>query len=193
MITMKPTDRMIRLYKQLTSQKGDVDDFIVFDETMAIGKSPLAFFHIAIWLPAQKTGVTCFHSIGMSEYFMPGADYQVELCWQIRGRVSRWKRSRCARYLADVVAYPFLNNLKLDWWEHIVDAGDIPKFSGCQSLLIDTDFTVKNQSLITPEFIKILNIYPITPSELHIVSEHDRDDFLAYIKENNIDLYENRH
>jgi hypothetical protein len=127
---MEPTDRMIRLYQQLASQKGEAKDIIVFNETMTREPSPLPFIHLAVWLPELKTGVTTFHTLGMSEKYMPGADYLVELCWQIRGSLTRKKRALCARYLADVVVYPFLNNLKLDWWEHIVDAGEIPLFAG---------------------------------------------------------------
>ena len=129
---MKPTDRMIKLYQQLASHKGEATDFIIFDETMTSETTPLSFFHVAIWLPELKSGVTTFHTLGMSEKFMPGADYLVELCWKIRGRLKRKQQVLCARYLADVVAYPYLNDLKLDWWEHIVDAGKIPLFSGCQ-------------------------------------------------------------
>jgi len=189
---VNPTDRMVRLYQELASQKGEATDFVVFDETMAIESSPLAFFHTAIWLPELKTDVTTFHTLGMSEKFMPGADYLAELCWQIRGRLKRKQQSLCARYLADEVAYPFLNNLKLDWWERIVDAGNIPLFSGCQSLLIDTDLTGKNPQLMTEENIKVLYLYPLTPYEIHLVSEHDRADFLSYVKDENIDLYANR-
>lgn len=189
---MEPTGQMVRLYQQLASRKGEAAEILVFDETMASEATPLSFFHVAVWVPTLKTCVTTFHTLGMSEQFMPGADYLVELCWQVRGRLKRKHQASCARFLADVAVYPFLNGLKLDWWEHLIDAGEIPLFPDCQSLLIDTDLSGEAQPLIATENLKVLYLYPLTPLELHLVSEHNRDDFLAHIEETKIDLYANR-
>jgi hypothetical protein len=45
---------------------------------------------------------------------MNNADYLVELCWHIRGKISDDDKHHCSRFMANVAECPFAYDLKLD-------------------------------------------------------------------------------
>jgi hypothetical protein len=55
-------------------------------------------------------------------------------------------------------------DLKLDWWEHLVDPGNVPMFSGCKTLLLGPALS---EIALTPfpmsdSDVKVLHMYPLT-------------------------------
>ena len=125
---------------------------------------------------------------------MNGANYLVESCWRIRGALSEDDKGCCSRFLANLTEYPFMYDLKLDWWEHLVDPGKISMFSGYKTLLLGPALSEQPLSNFPPpdSEVKTLYIYPLTELETHVVSEHGREEFVEYIEEKRLDLFSNR-
>ena len=191
---MDPTDRMIRLYHHLLDQMGEATDIIEFDETAASSPPHLPFVHIAIWDAKSDDDLTILHTLGMSEKYMNNADYLVELCWHIRGKISEDDKHHCSHFMANLTEYPFDYELKLDLWEHLVDPGKMPMFSGCKTLLLAPALSeIALKPFPSPDSkVKVLHIYPLTDLETHLVAEHDRDEFVEFIEERKIDLFSDR-
>jgi hypothetical protein len=93
---------------------GGATDIIEFDESTASCPLQLPFVHIAVWDSKSDDDLTIFHTLGMSEKYMNNADYLVELCWHIRGKISDDDKHHCSRFMANVAECPFAYDLKLD-------------------------------------------------------------------------------
>jgi hypothetical protein len=173
---------------------GEATDIIEFDETIANNPSHLPFVHIAIWDAKSDDDLTILHTLGMSGKCMNNADYLVELCWHIRGKISEDDKRHCSWFMANLTEYPFMYDLKLDWWEHLVDPGKMPMFSGCKTLLLAPALSeIALKPFPSPDSkVKVLHIYPLTDLETHLVAEHDRDEFVEFIEERKIDLFSDR-
>jgi hypothetical protein len=118
----------------------------------------------------------------------------VELCWHIRGKLSEDDKHHCSWFMANLTEYPFMYDLKLDWWEHLVDPGSVPMFSGCTTLLLGPALS---EIALTPflgsdSVVKVLHMYPLTDLETHMVAEHGREEFVEFIGEKKIDLFSDR-
>jgi hypothetical protein len=191
---MDPTDRMIRIYHHLVDHMGEATNIIEFDETAAGGSSHLPFVHVAIWDAKSDDDLTILHTLGMSEKYMNSADYLAELCWHIRGKISEDDKHNCSRFMANLTEYPFVYDLKLDWWGHLVDPGKMPMFPGCKTLLLAPALSeIALEPFPSPgSEVKTLHIYPITDLETHVVAEHGREEFSKFIEERRIDLFSDR-
>ena len=80
------------------------------------------------------------------------------------------------------------------WWEHLVDPGKMPMFSGCKTLLLApalSEIALKPFPLPDSE-VKVLHIYPLTDMETHMVADHGREEFVEFIEEKKIDLFSDR-
>src|SRR5262245_16976503 len=126
----RPTRKMRRLYRRLSKRfGGEPEDLWVFDPADEDDPPPyLTLKHVMVWPADGDCDVTGFQTLGMSEAKMNGADYFAELHLAVRAPLEKAGRERLARYLANVAAYPFANDLKLDWWELIPNSGRIPTF-----------------------------------------------------------------
>ena len=185
---------MISLYHHLADQMGEAANIIEYDETMASEPSHLPFVHIAIWDAKSDDDLTILHTLGMSEKYMNNADYLVELCWHIRGKLSEDNKHHCSQFMANLTEYPFMYDLKLDWWEHLVDPGDVPMFSGCKTLLLGPALS---EIALMPfprsdSVVKVLHIYPLTDLETHMVADHGREEFVEFAEKRKIDLFSDR-
>jgi hypothetical protein len=175
----RPTPKMIALYHFLSRELGgEPEDLWVFDPAEFDDPPPsLRLTNVAVWPADQNCDVTSFHTLGMSERLMKGADYFAELHWAIRASLTKDERLRVAQRLADLAAYPFEHDLKLDWWEVIRQAGPIPQFEGCRHILLHPRFAETGFDEIEhPDgTIKVLYVVPITPQERHLVVDHGRE------------------
>jgi hypothetical protein len=100
----------------------------------------------------------------------------------------------CSHFMANLTQYPFDYELKLDWWEHLVDPGKMPMFSGCKTLLLApalSEIALK-PFLLSGSEVKVLHIYPLTDQETHMVADHGREEFVEFIEERKIDLFSDR-
>lgn len=173
------TAKMADLYHFLTADMGgEPKDLWVFDPAEFDDPPPfLGVTHVAAWPADARCDVTSFHTLGMSNRRMSGADYFTELHWPIRARLKKQQRLEMARRLADMANYPFQYGLKLDWWEVITNPGPIPHFAGCRHMLLHPRLTEQGTDEIDhPDgAIKVLYIIPITPQERHLLIDHGRD------------------
>jgi hypothetical protein len=185
---------MLRLYRVFSHiMGGEPEDLWVFDASAEAEPSNLHMVSVPVWVANEQSDITAFNTLGMSEAYMPGADYFCELNLGYRGSLEKPQRERMARFLANIFEYPFANHLKLDVWETIRDPGAIPFFPGCRHLLVSPPLDSDFQYLDDPDgLVKWLFLIPITPRERHLLLEHGRDAFLDHCEQNDVDLFADR-
>jgi hypothetical protein len=180
----RATPKMIDLYHFLSREMGgEPKDLWVFNPEEFDDPPPfLRLTNVAVWPADVSSDVTSFHTLGMSNRQMSGADYFTELHWPIRARLKKPQRLDVARRLADIATYPFQHGLKLDWWEVISNPGPIPHFPGCRHLLLHPRLTEWGTDEIDhPDgAIKVLYVIPITPQERHLFIDHGRAALLDH-------------
>src|SRR5262249_52940889 len=96
--------------------------------------------------------------------------------------------------VADICAYPFQFDRKLDWWEVIRDPGRLPGFEGCKHLLLHPRLTPEGFDQIedVDGVVKVLYLVPITPLERHLLLAHGRRAFQKHLADNEIDILKDR-
>lgn len=192
----RPTPKMIALYHFLSREMGgEPEDLWVFNPEGLDDPPPfLRLTNVAVWPADENCDVTTFHTLGMSERLMKGADYFAELHWAIRAELTKDERLRVAQRLADLAAYPFQHDLKLDWWEVIRQAGPIPHFDGCRHVLLHPRFSEEGCDVIQhPDgTIRVLYVVPITPQERHLTVDHGREHLVNHWIEHGADLLSDR-
>lgn len=121
---------------------------------------------------------------------MLGADYFTELHFAYRGSPTKEEQLEVARFLANLTEYPFMHNLKLDWWERLANPGNIPLFSSCKHLLLHPALVQGGLELIDdPDGpVKLLFVIPITADENHTLKVHGRQAFMEYLEANEVDI-----
>jgi hypothetical protein len=190
----RPTPKMIRLYHQFVRRWGEPTDLIVFDARENEHPVKLPLLLVPVWAADRRCEVTALNTLGMSDRRMRRVRYFAELHLAYRGRLRKPQRLNLARFLADVAEYPFENNVKLDWWEVILNPGRIPEFPGCRHLLLHPRFVPEGLDKIGDDDgpIKLLYVVPITPRERHLLVDHGRECFLEYVEEEGVDLLADR-
>jgi hypothetical protein len=188
---------MKRLYHRCSELcGGEPEDLWVFDPLDFKEPPPpfLGLTHVMAWPADEHCDVTSFQSLGMSDRRMTGADYFCEVHFALRARLTEQERLEVARRIADVCAYPFQFDRKLDWWEVIRDPGRLPGFEGCQHLLLHPRLTPEGFDQIEdPDgIVKVLHLVPITPLERQLLLEHGRRALQEYLAENEIDVLKDR-
>jgi tetratricopeptide (TPR) repeat protein len=193
----RPSAKMIRLYHRFSELcGGEPEDLWVFDPLEFEKPAPpfLGLTHVMAWPADKDCDVTSFLSLGMSDRRMVGADYCCEVQFAIRAPLTEQQRLEVARRVADVCAYPFQFDRKLDWWEVILDPGRLPGFQGCKHLLLHPRLGPKGFDLVEdPEgIVKVLYLVPITPLERRLLVEHGRCALQEYLANNDIDILKDR-
>ncbi len=99
-----------------------------------------------------------------------------------------------ARRVADLCAYPFQHERKLDWWEVLSNPGRLPGFNGCKHLLLHPRLSPEGFDLVEDSegIVKVLYVLPITPRERQLLLEHGREALVDYFVENDIDVLSDR-
>jgi hypothetical protein len=195
--SFRPSTKMKRLYYRFSELcGGEPEDLWVFDPLDFEDPAPpyLGVTHVMAWPADRNCDVTSFLSLGMSDRRMVGADYFCEVHFAIRAPLTKQERLKVARRVADICAYPFQHDRKLDWWELIRDPGRLPGFQGCKHLLLHPRLSPEGFDLVEdPDgIVKVLYLIPITPLERHLLLEHGRQALQEYLAENNIDVLEDR-
>ena len=112
----------------------------------------------------------------------------------IRAYLGKERREQVARFLANLSEYAFQYGRTIDWWHVLSNPGPIPEFPGCPHLMFHPKFVEHGCDTIEDKtgVVKLLYVVPITPTERHLLVEHGRDDFIEYVVDNEIDLFQNR-
>jgi len=188
------TEKMKRIYKRLEERWGEPTNLKVFDGKEAEKKTYLPYVHVAIWGADETCDVTAFNSLGTSEKQMKGANYYIEFHFAIRGELNEIQQGEVARFIANLTEYPFINDLKLDWWERLINPGKIPMFESCSQLVFFPSLVDNGLQTIDDldGLIKLLYVVPITSFENHLLKEHGVDAFEQYIEDNCIDILSDR-
>ena len=99
-----------------------------------------------------------------------------------------------ARRIADVCAYPFEFDRKLDWWEVIRFPGPLPGFRGCKHLLLHPRLNSEGFDLVddTEGVVKVIYLVPITPLERQLFLDHGREALIDHFVRNEIDVLSDR-
>jgi len=129
---------------------------------------------VAFWDPDGDCDVTTCQTIGMSDRRMVGAAYDVELHLAYRGLLGPSERAEVAQFLADVAVYPFMNQIRLDWWDRVPAKRRIPLFTSCSTMLLRPPFLSTGMATLEldGETIKILLRCPDYPQEDHRLAVH---------------------
>lgn len=196
----RPTPRMVRLYHRFVELvgAGEPPDLWVYEPQLwqppGRGGNAPTLKNVMVWPADDETEVCSFQTLGMSDRLMPGAPYAAELHMGIREYLRKEDRERVARFLANVAEYPFDHGRTLDWWHVLSQPGDIPRFPGCRHLLFHPRFVDAGFDTVDDEdgLVKVFYVVPITPHERHLLVDHGRDDFLDYLAEHEIDLFQDR-
>jgi hypothetical protein len=191
-----PSEKMKRLYHHFIERYGEPKDVWVFDPAEFKEPAPpfLGLTHVMAWPADRHCDVTTFQSLGMSDRRMKGARYFAEVHWGIRAKLKKQQRLEVARRIADVCAYPFQYDRKLDWWEVIKNPGPLPGFEGCKHLLLHPKLAAQAEDRIKDEdgLIKLLFLVPITPQERHLIVDHGRDALTDHLSANEVDVLSDR-
>jgi hypothetical protein len=183
---------MKRLYATLVERWGEPTDVRVYDARKLGRPSELAQVHVPIWAADDEVDVCSFCTLGMSERLMAGADYRVELTMGVRAPLDEKQRADVATFLANITEYPFMNNLRLDWWERLANPGTIPSFPDCSQVLFAPSFGEHPFLHFEGEDadVRLLSVMPITPRESHVLKAHGREAFLQYWEDHEeLDLF----
>ncbi len=193
----RPSAKMKRLYHRFSELcGGEPEDLWVFDPLDFKEPAPsfLSLIHVMAWPADKDCDVTSFLSLGMSDRRMVGADYFCEVHFAIRASLTQQQRLEVARRIADICAYPFQYDRKLDWWELINNPGRWPGFEGCKHLLLHPRLSPQGFDQVEdPDgIVKVLYLVPITPKERRLLLEHCRHALQDYLAENEIDVLKDR-
>jgi hypothetical protein len=186
-----PTARMRRLFAHLEEDRGTPSDVIVYGPAPGTRPGALATLDVAIWDAPRADEVTTLCTVGMSERLMKGASYRVELRLDARGRWTSRQRSALAVFLANVSEYPFMHDLRLDWWERLANPGPIPGFPGCTQVLLAPGLGsgAFERFPLPDDDVKVLRVVPITPHENQLLKLQGRDAFLEYRTRTGVDIF----
>lgn len=186
-----PTERMKALYRHFTSKWGEPEHLIWFDPKQSNREGALKKIHIGVWPSDEECDVNSFVTFGMSEKEMggEGTGNRAELQFAVRGNISDQEMHEAAKFLANITEYPFENNITLDWWHSLRNAGKIPFFDNAKKILFRPSFsdTACSDATYNDELIKFLFIVPLTEVESHIITKHGPDAYETYMEENNYD------
>lgn len=186
-----PTDRMKALYHHFADKWGEPEHLIWFDPHLADRNCVLKKIHIGVWPSDDECDVNSFVSFGMSEAEMgcSGSGARAELQFAVRGKLTYEQIHEAARFLANVAEYPFANNLTLDWWHSLRDAGKVPCFPEVSKILFRPSFSESacSDAVFGNETIKFLFIVPLTEEESHVIIVHGPEAYENYMADNDFD------
>jgi hypothetical protein len=191
-----PSPRAIRLYRHLSKRYGEEPkDLWVFDPAEYDDPPPhLTLKQVMVWPVDAGCDVTGFHTLGMSDRLMPGADYAAELHLGVRAWLRKAERERLSRWLVNVAEYPFHYGRTLDWWHVLSNPGPIPHFPNCPHLILHPRLTAEGFDTIEDRdgLIKVFYVVPITPLERHLAVDLGGTTLPDYWAENGIDVLSDR-
>jgi len=182
---------MKALYHHFCEKWGEPEYLIWFDPKQASRECALEKIHIGVWPADEDCEVNSFVTFGMAEREMGnlGSGNRAELQFAVRGRFTGDEIHKGAQFLANVVEYPFANNLVLDWWHSLRAAGDMPFFPDIQKVLFRPPFSESacSDAEYQGEIIKFLFLVPLTEVESTIITSQGPDAYEDYMVAHNFD------
>ena len=197
----RPSPKMVRLYHHFSQLLGgEPADLWVYEPRAGqpIPDQPPTnrptLKNVMVWPADDRTSVTTFQTLGVSDRKIPGTDYSAELHMGIRAFLPKPERERVSRFLANVAEYAYDHRRTLDWWHVIGNPGEIPHFPGCKHLMLHPRFTEEGFDTVPDAdgAVKVFFVVPITPLERHLLVDHGRDSFIDHLVEKEIDLFSDR-
>ncbi|WP_299769931.1 suppressor of fused domain protein [uncultured Pseudoteredinibacter sp.] len=184
-----PSERMKALYQHFSNKWGEPEHLIWFDPALADSGAALEKIHIGVWPADDECDVNTFITFGMSEKEMSSGE-RTEVQFAVRGHLTDKEIHQGAKFLANISEYPFSNNLSLDWWHRLKDAGRVPFFNGCTKILFRPPFSESQckDAEWKGDIIKFLFLVPLTETENEALSNGGPDSYHDYMHENDFDL-----
>jgi hypothetical protein len=148
---------------------------------------------IFYWIRTGDEPTATFATLGMSSIVMDDGE-KAEMQLTVRGVFDPDEIMAFTRFLANTSLYPFLHNFAVDWWQVIVDVGRIPVYPDASTLLVHPEPSDDNYGhiFIGDDFVKLLNLVPLTSLESSMVQDKGVVSFLDYLEENKIDMQQIR-
>ncbi|MCM8541057.1 MAG: suppressor of fused domain protein [Lentisphaeraceae bacterium] len=186
-------DRLKYVYLEYLVRFGKPNGYFSFKseiEDEGMPKEVVVFY----WLANKKRSSNIFCTLGMSTEIMEDGE-MAEMHLTVKDKtLDEDQIIAFCRFIANFSMYPFLHEFAMDWWNLIVDVGQIPVYPDSQSLLIHPEFTDEKFVNIEmgEETIKFFNIVPLTKDESAMVESDGVIRLLDYIEENEIDMFQIR-
>lgn len=186
-------DRLKYVYLEYLVRFGKPSGYFSFKSEIQENGMPKEVV-IFYWLANKKRVSNIFCTLGMStERMEDGELAEMHLTVSNKSLDEDQTMAFC-RFIANFSMYPFLHEFAMDWWNLIVDVGQIPVYPDSQSLLIHPEFENEKFTNIQmgEETIKFFNIVPLTKQESAMVESDGVIKLLDYIEENEIDMFQIR-
>jgi len=186
-------DRLKYVYLEYLVRFGKPNGYFSFKseiEEAGMPREVVVFY----WLANEKRSSNIFCTLGMCSEFMED-DELAEMHLTVRDQTLDEDQTMAfCRFIANFSLYPFLHEFAMDWWNLIVDVGQIPVYPDSQSLLIHPEFADEKFTNIQmgDQVIKFFNIVPLTKEEAAMVESDGVVKLLDYIEENEIDMFQIR-
>lgn len=186
-------DRLKYVYLEYLVRFGKPNGYFSFKSELdgeGMPKEVVVFY----WLANKKRPSNIFCTLGMSTELMEDGEL-AEMHLTVKDKsLDEDQTIAFCRFIANFAIYPFLHEFAMDWWNLIVDVGQIPVYPDSQSLLIHPEFTDEKFTNIEmgEETIKFFNIVPLTKDEAAMVESDGVVSLLDYIEENEIDMFQIR-
>ncbi|MCM8536733.1 MAG: suppressor of fused domain protein [Lentisphaeraceae bacterium] len=188
---MKIDDQLRFIYFEYLQRYGKPSGYFTYkpeSDTEVLPREILVLY----WQDFEDT-VTHFATLGMSTQKMENGE-AAELRLTLRGTFEGDDILALSRFLANFTMYPFLHDFAVDWWNIIVDVGQIPVYPDSNALFVHpepSDFNTDHISM-GDQTIKLFNIVPLTSQESNIVQTEGVVHLLDYLEENEIDMLQVR-
>ncbi|MBF5045712.1 MULTISPECIES: suppressor of fused domain protein [Myxococcaceae] len=192
---MSPPSRLVKqVFREQTERYGDTGHALTFDSSTLHGFTALESVLVRVWPADAEVDVTTFMTTGMSERTMPGSTLRAELHLGVRGSVDPETTERVCRFLAGLAQEPWRSLRALDWGQVVENAGRIPAFPHCSSVLLHPRFSSEGWDTFetTEQPVKLLFVVPIPESERRIVQERGLEALHAYWEQRGVDVLADR-
>ena len=186
-------DRLKYVYLEYLVRFGKPNGYFSFKSEIdgeGLPKEVVVFY----WLANKKRSSNIFCTLGMSTVLMEDGEL-AEMHLTVKDKsLDEDQIIAFCKFIANFSMYPFLHEFAMDWWNLIVDVGQIPVYPDSQSLLIHPEFADEKFTNIQmgEETIKFFNIVPLTKDEAAMVESDGVVKLLDYIEENEIDMFQIR-
>ena len=189
---MKVEDQLRFIYFEYLQRYGKPKGYFTYKPECKSEELPSEIL-VLYWQSTGSNPKTHFTTLGMSS--KPMEDGQIaELRLSVRGLFTGDDIIAFTRFLANFTMYPFLHDFSVDWWNIIVDVGQVPVYPNSSALFVHPGPSEKGNGDIAmgDQTIKLFNVVPLTAEESDMVQEQGVVQLLDYLEQNEIDMLQVR-
>lgn len=191
-VMVKIKDQLKFIYFEYIQRYGKPQGYFTYKPECHSNELPCEIL-VFYWQNLGENPKTHFATLGMSS--QPMEDGQVaELRLSVRGMFEGDDVLAFSRFLANFTMYPFLHDFAVDWWNIIIDVGQVPVYPDSSALFVhpEPSETGNGDIAMGDQTIKLFNVIPLTADESEMVQEEGVVKLLDYLEQNDIDMLQIR-